>query len=344
MTPQVWIIVLECLLLFGFFGCKQNPPPTAPSPPPFRFLVQDVFYIKPPVDRVILVGMVEEGTIHTGVTAVLIHTPLEVISVTVENIETIKEREIKYATKGQQVGLRLMGIRMDQVRRGDLLVPTASAQTSWPPTTTPTSQPSFQLPQGIRVADLSGIHEGYEEVKTAQGYWVFTINVSAENIRRVFTRLAQEVGNPGFLPLEVSTHRDEEAKLRMQPTDPFHKDVYYLDGQTTPQAMVLFETYRDLFVHDGGVNVDFGSHQGKDEVFIGAYKIFEVYADHPEKYRKALGELGFTLEPKLKTVWDTFTLQSPGERRVLKDAEKTIWNMIDEFKTKGHYLAERRVD
>ena len=341
MTKTI-ILLLGCFMVWAFFGCQQNNAPMTPRE--FRFLVKEVFYIKPPVDRVILVGMVEEGTIHAGESALLIHTPLEVIPVTIETIETVKNGEITTATKGQQAGLRLQGIRLDQIRQGDLVVSVASGQTSRSPTSTQATQLSFQLPRGIRIADSSGIHEGYEETKMPQGHWTFRINVSAENIPRVFKRLAQEVGNPGFFLLEVGTHRDEEAKLRKQPSDPFHKDVYYLDGQNTTQALAIFDAYRDLLVHDGMVNIGFGSHQGKDEVFVGGYKIFEVYADHPEKYRTALKELGFRQEKKLRTVWDNFTLQSPGERNVLKDSSKTIWDMVEELKAKGLYFAEHRED
>jgi biotin operon repressor len=52
----------------------------------------------------------------------------------------------------------------------------------------------------------------------------------------------------------------------------------------------------------------------------------------------------FEREEKLRTVWDTFTQQNPGERRALNDSAKTIWDMIDELKAKGLYLAERRED
>jgi hypothetical protein len=200
------------------------------------------------------------------------------------------------------------------------------------------------VPRGIRIPDLSGIHEGYEEAQMPQGYWAFTINVSAENIPRVFKRLAQEVSNPGFVLLETGTHRDVEAQLRKNPSDPLHKDIYYLDGLTTAQSLALFDTYSDLLVNDGVVNFGFGAHKGKDEVFVGAYKIFQIYADQPDKYRRALKEMGFERREKLKTVWDTFSQQNPGQRNVLKDSPRNIWDMIDELTAKGLYLAERRED
>jgi hypothetical protein len=57
-----------------------------------------------------------------------------------------------------------------------------------------------------------------------------------------------------------------------------------------------------------------------------------------------LKDLGFQKEENLKTIWQTFTRNSPGKRNVLVHAEKTIWQMIDELKKEGLYLAERRED
>lgn len=82
------------------------------------FTVEEVFYIKPPVDRVILVGTIGEGTIVPGQRAV-VHTSTGAVDVVVEGIEGIKQGNLSSASKGDQVGLRLTGIRKDQPSRGD---------------------------------------------------------------------------------------------------------------------------------------------------------------------------------------------------------------------------------
>jgi translation elongation factor EF-Tu-like GTPase len=85
--------------------------------PPFRFKVEEVFYIKPPVDRVILVGTVQEGTVKTG-DAGTVERKAGPVSVVVEGIEAMKQGEVKQATKGEQVGLKLRGITKDQPSKG----------------------------------------------------------------------------------------------------------------------------------------------------------------------------------------------------------------------------------
>lgn len=82
------------------------------------FTVEHVFYIKPPVDRVILVGTVNEGTVRVGDNLV-VHTAAGPVDVTVDNIETIRQGDLKQASKGQQVGLRVTKIWKDQAVAGD---------------------------------------------------------------------------------------------------------------------------------------------------------------------------------------------------------------------------------
>jgi len=85
---------------------------------PFQFAVHDVFYIKPPVDRVIVTGVMEEGTVKAGESAT-VHCKSGAIDVVVEGIEGFRQGDLKVASKGDQVGLRLTGISKDQLASGD---------------------------------------------------------------------------------------------------------------------------------------------------------------------------------------------------------------------------------
>jgi translation elongation factor EF-1alpha len=84
----------------------------------FAFTVQHVFYIKPPVDRVMLVGMVDEGTVRPG-DAVVIHAGEKSCEATVEGIERVRVGEIPSAHAGDQVALRFAGVASNAVRSGD---------------------------------------------------------------------------------------------------------------------------------------------------------------------------------------------------------------------------------
>jgi hypothetical protein len=104
----------------GDGGAAATKPKTAPAATgaTMNFTVEEVFYIKPPVDRVILVGTISEGSVRVGQT-VVVHTSAGPINAVIDNIESIQQGDLRHASKGQQVGLRLTGIRKDQPSKRD---------------------------------------------------------------------------------------------------------------------------------------------------------------------------------------------------------------------------------
>jgi len=156
----------------------------------------------------------------------------------------------------------------------------------------------------------------------------------------VFARLITLLEEPLFFVLEAGTHRDEERRLRKKDSDPFHKDVWYLDNISMKEAVRIWRENEDLLNHDGMVNFGIGSKS--EEVLVGAYKLLSVYTASPSRFRTALRELGFLEESRLKTVWDNITAECPGSRTVLEKDGKTIWRLISELQERGLYLAERR--
>ena len=100
-------------------GCNSENPPM--QKPAFQFTIHDVFYIKPPVDRVIVTGVVDHGSIHPGERASL-QCASGTIAVTVEAIEGFKIGEIKGANAGDNVGLKLVGVTKDQPAPGDKVI------------------------------------------------------------------------------------------------------------------------------------------------------------------------------------------------------------------------------
>jgi len=99
---------------FSTSSCKDDSSAHRTS---FKFTVEHVFYIKPPVDRVILVGTVDDGLVQAGAAAT-VECRSNRVEVVVEGIET-PQGDIERATRGQQVGLRLSGIKKDQPSVGD---------------------------------------------------------------------------------------------------------------------------------------------------------------------------------------------------------------------------------
>lgn len=171
---------------------------------------------------------------------------------------------------------------------------------------------------------------------------IFTVNVSADRLQAVFERLSFYVDAPGFLVLETGTNQTVERTLRKNDQDPFHVDLHILDQLSHPQLLELLASDRELFYEDGQVNFGFASQAGVDEVFIGAYKVLEIYTHWPEKYLPVLGELGFEQEAKLRTIWDNISIKTPASRSALKDLPRTIWTLLEELRGRGLQLADRR--
>src|SRR5262245_57008253 len=85
---------------------------------PFAFTVQHVFYIKPPIDRVMLVGVVDQGAVRPG-DAVVIEGSGRAMRATVEAIEGLRVGQLPSAETGDQVALRFADVPADQVKAGD---------------------------------------------------------------------------------------------------------------------------------------------------------------------------------------------------------------------------------
>ncbi len=121
---------MRMILLAGTLAClgctKSAPTPqtttsalqTTTNTVPFAFIVEEVFYIKPPVDRVILVGTVNSGTVRVG-DSLLVNCQGTDVPAELDVIETIDRGPLQQAGAGEQVGLRLIGIRSDQPKQGD---------------------------------------------------------------------------------------------------------------------------------------------------------------------------------------------------------------------------------
>lgn len=201
----------------------------------------------------------------------------------------------------------------------------------------------FRIVKGNHVPCLEGIEEGYS-IRKNKEFYQLTINVSAENIDSVFRSLCIKVRTPGFLLLEHGTNAKIEEQLRKSDMDPFHKDVYYLDGLDHASFFQLYDQYKELFINDGEINYGFGSHTGIDEVYIGPYKIFTIFTDEVEKYFSALLDVGIPRVDELKTVWQNFTETAPGGRMTIKHNGIDIYNMVELLTEKGLYLGERRED
>jgi len=188
--------------------------------------------------------------------------------------------------------------------------------------------------KGCRIYDPSVLHEGYEKTETG-----FVANVNAEKIQSLVERFIMLHDERCFAILEVPTNAKEEpAPGRC----PFHKDVYYLDGLSPTKAVEFLQTFGQWLVHDGLSSFGIGIHSGGNEILVEKYNIVTVYTKTPEKYGGFFEACGIPQTPELKTAWDYFTQDTPGDSFLYEHEGIDIYELIEHLKQYGLYFAERR--
>lgn len=193
--------------------------------------------------------------------------------------------------------------------------------------------------KGCRISDPSILNEEYARTETG-----FAANVNAEKIQSVLECFVKLHNEYCFVILEVPTNAKEEAVLRSDDTAPLHKDVYYLDGLTPERALDFLNVFGEWFVHDGLSTFGIGIHSGANEILVGKYNVVTIYTHTPQRYAGFFEACGIQEAAQLKTAWDYFTRETPGDSFVYTHKGYDIYGLVEHLKQYGLYFAERRED
>ena len=200
----------------------------------------------------------------------------------------------------------------------------------------------FRLVSGVKVPDLGGVHEAFD-IRRGEKLSVFYINISAENIERVLRCFINQLEEPCFFVYEVPVNKATEETLQEAGTASRHGDVYYWDGLSRQNLQELIDEYGELWINDGLVKFGFATHHdSRDELYITKYKIGILYTMDEQRYIDLLREMGIPQEEQIKTVWNNFTQDKPGEASVITVSGKSIYDVLEELIPQGLYFAERR--
>jgi hypothetical protein len=197
----------------------------------------------------------------------------------------------------------------------------------------------FQLPSGITINKHS-LKEGYNCEPCGEDAWKITINLSAEKMAEVLSRLFDALEYPGFLILETPASNQQEKDLVLVGEDGLHQNVYYWDGLSKEAAQAVYEENRELLVNDGLSSFGFGSHFGKEEVFVGRYKTIYIWTKTPEKYMFLLGGMDLKQHPVLFTLGDYIHSKNSCDLYSIQVNGMTVYDLIDRMLPKGLYLAK----
>ena len=194
----------------------------------------------------------------------------------------------------------------------------------------------FRFIKGCRASCERKLREEFEE--TERG---FIANVSVENIDPLMRDYIAAQTAELFLFIETPCNlKEEELDENGVVTQP-HVNVYYWDGITKEEANSLMDEYGDWLINDGFVCFGFGVKGYASEIMKDKYNVISVYSVEKAKERPLLARR-LQQAKELRTAWDYFDRQHPGDCFQYRKDGKNVHDVVEELLQKGLYFAERR--
>ena len=195
------------------------------------------------------------------------------------------------------------------------------------------------LRKGCTVPFPEKIHEEYEVNDNC-----IIANIDADKIENLLLDFIRMHTEPLFFILEIPSKLEDENIVEPRWVEGLHKDVYYIDGCTQEQALVIVEQIGELLINDGLSSFGFGCHISHDEIMVGKYNVITIYSQNLDSYNVLLEKNELKRVNNLITAWDTFTHDAPGETERIETNGKNVFDIPEMFADWGIYLAEQRED
>ena len=138
----------------------------------------------------------------------------------------------------------------------------------------------LNLGKGYKIYEPEKLSEAYEVSNEVS----IMANVVVEKVVDVFQHFIAMYDEPLFFILELPVTCDREALIAPGVVEETHKDVYYIDGCTQEECLVLLEKYGELLVNDGMNRFGFGCHESGDEIMLDKYNVVTIYSRILSKY------------------------------------------------------------
>lgn len=196
----------------------------------------------------------------------------------------------------------------------------------------------LNLAKGYKIYAPEKLDEGYEITSDMS----IMANVNAEKMLDVFQHFIVMHDEPLFFILELPVECEREKTVAPGVVKELHKDVYYIDGCTRDECLVLMERYGELLINDGISKFGFGGHNSQDEIMLDKYNVVIIYSQNLAEYNDFYELHEIKNVSKLITAWDTFTEETPGQSELYECNGKSIYKLPEELEDWGIYLAETR--
>lgn len=195
----------------------------------------------------------------------------------------------------------------------------------------------LKMIKGCKIYSADMLNEEYKADEFA-----LIANVNADKILDVFIDFIERQSSLLFFILELPTNENDEKRLRADDSSPIHKDIYYIDGLSTEQALKLLDNYADLLINDGLSSFGFGAQDNNAEIMSDKYNIVTLWSKSIGKYNDFFENYNIHKTDNLVTAWDTFSAEKPGEIFLYRIGDKSVYSLAEDLKAWGIYLAEQR--
>ena len=198
----------------------------------------------------------------------------------------------------------------------------------------------LNLVKGHRVSLVENLFESFTKLTEHH----LMANVHSEKILEVFQHFIAIHDEPLFFILELPVSIDREKVIAKNIIKESHKDVYYIDGCSREECLVLLIRYGDLLVNDGLSKFGFGGHKSHDEIMLDSYNVVTIYSKELSKFNDFFEPHNIQFVEELVTAWKTFSKTSPGISELYESNGKTVYDLLEELAEWGIYLAETRTE
>ena len=198
----------------------------------------------------------------------------------------------------------------------------------------------LNLVKGHQVSLVENLFESFTKLTEHH----LMANVHAEKILEVFQHFIVIHDEPLFFILELPVSIDREKVIAKNIIKESHKDVYYIDGCSREECLVLLIRYGDLLVNDGLSKFGFGGHKSHDEIMLDSYNVVTIYSKELSKFNDFFEPHNIQFVEELVTAWKTFSKTSPGISEIYESNGKTVYDLPEELAEWGIYLAETRTE
>ncbi len=147
---------------------------------------------------------------------------------------------------------------------------------------------------------------------------------------------------PLFFILELPTNYNDETVSESGETEVYHKDVYYIDGCSQREALIILNRVGELLYNDGISAFGYGGHSSGDEIMFGEYNILTILSGNIKTYSNFFEEHNISKTDSLVTAWQTFSAETPGMCGSYSVNGETVYDIPKIFENYGMYFAERR--